>query len=218
MTAPAKLALVGTMRFAETSKEALMDYWEGVAREHALEVQCNERALDIAGERGAFVVTTSRGQRRCRAVLLALGRRGTPRQLGVPGEDLPKVVYRLSDPAQYRGQKVLVVGGGDSALEAALALAGEADTDVTLSYRSSAFTRAKPKNRAAIDSARDAGRVRVLLESNVVEIRDGAAVLEHRGKRIGLANDAVIVCAGGVLPTPFLKQVGVDVQTKYGTA
>jgi putative YpdA family bacillithiol system oxidoreductase len=218
MTAPAKLALVGTMRFAETSKEALMDYWENVAREHALSVRCNERALDIEGERGAFVVTTSKGKRKARAVLLALGRRGTPRQLGVPGEELPKVVYRLTDASQYAGQKVLVVGGGDSAIEAALALSGERDTGVTLSYRSEAFARAKPKNRAAIDAAAREGRVRVLLGSNVLEIRADAVVLEHAGKRIGIANDAVVVCAGGVLPTPFLKQVGIDVQTKYGTA
>jgi thioredoxin reductase len=217
MTAPAKLALVGTMQFAETSKEDLMEYWEGVAREHVLNVRCNERALGIDGERDAFVVTTSRGQRKCRRVLLALGRRGTPRRLGVPGEDLPKVVYRLTDPAQYAGCRVCVVGGGDSALEAALALAAERDTDVTLSYRAAAFARAKPKNRAAFDQAVEDGRVRLLLESSIVEIRADAVVLEQRGERIGLANDAIVVCAGGVLPTPFLKQVGIDVQTKYGT-
>jgi thioredoxin reductase/Pyruvate/2-oxoacid:ferredoxin oxidoreductase delta subunit len=217
MTAPAKLALVGTMQFAETSKEDLMEYWEGVAREHVLNVRCNERALGIDGERDAFVVTTSRGQRKCRRVLLALGRRGTPRRLGVPGEDLPKVVYRLTDPAQYAGCRVCVVGGGDSALEAALALAAERDTDVTHSYRAAAFARAKPKNRAAFDQAVEDGRVRLLLESSIVEIRADAVVLEQRGERIGLANDAIVVCAGGVLPTPFLKQVGIDVQTKYGT-
>jgi thioredoxin reductase/Pyruvate/2-oxoacid:ferredoxin oxidoreductase delta subunit len=217
MTAPAKLAIVGEMKFAETSKEALMEFWEGVAHEHRLQVACQERAISIEGELGAFAVKTSAGVRSAHTVLLALGRRGTPRKLDVAGEDLPKVVYRLTDPAQYRGRKVLVVGGGDSAVEAALALSEQPDTDVTLSYRSEAFTRAKPKNRARIDAAAKEGDVRLLLGSTLREVTERAVHLEHKGRSISLANDAVLVCAGGVLPTPFLKEIGIRVETKYGT-
>jgi len=217
MTQPAELAIVGEMKFAETSKEALMEFWEGVAQDNDLAVACRECAISVDGERGAFAVKTSAGVRSARTVLLALGRRGTPRKLEVPGEDLPKVVYRLTDPAQYRGRKVLVVGGGDSAIEAALALSEEADTDVTLSYRSQAFSRAKPKNRARIDAAVEAGSVRLLLASSLKEVTPHAVHLEHKGRALTLANDAVIVCAGGVLPTPFLKEVGIRVETKYGT-
>jgi len=151
-------------------------------------------------------------------VLLALGRRGTPRKLGAPGEEREKVVYRLLDPDQYRGQAVLVVGGGDSALEAALAVAEVAGTDVTLSYRSEAFSRVKPKNRQRLDAARDAGRIRVLLASAVKNITDDAVEIAHEGKTLDLDNDAVIVCAGGELPTPFLKKIGVMVETHHGAA
>jgi thioredoxin reductase/Pyruvate/2-oxoacid:ferredoxin oxidoreductase delta subunit len=218
MTAPAELALVGQMQFRETSKEALMEYWTDVAQRYRLEIAEGERAASIDGALGGFNVKTSRGTRRARVVLLALGRRGTPRKLGVPGENLPKVVYRLTDPAQYRRKKVLVVGGGDSALEAAIALAEEGDTTVTLSYRSDVFTRAKQKNRARVEAVRAAGSATVLMSSNIVAVHADRVDLEHRGKAMSLPNDFVIVCAGGVLPTPLLKEVGIGVETKYGTA
>jgi thioredoxin reductase len=165
-----------------------------------------------------FVVRSSKHEYRTRSVLLTIGRRGTPRKLGVKGEDKPKVVYRLVDPEQYRGQHVLVVGGGDSALEAALASADEAGTSVTLSYRGDAFSRVKQKNRERVQQAEDSHRLNVLLSSNIEEIGDDTVVLDQGGKKRRLKNDAVIVCAGGILPTPFLKEIGVQVDTKYGTA
>jgi thioredoxin reductase (NADPH) len=126
-------------------------------------------------------------------------------------------VYRLIDPEQYRKQHVLVVGGGDSALEAALAVADEPGTNVALSYRSEAFARVKEKNRKRLEEAQKAGRVQVLLRSNVKQIDADKVVLDQEGKRIELKNDAVIVSAGGVLPSPFLKEIGILVETKYGT-
>jgi thioredoxin reductase len=149
---------------------------------------------------------------------LAIGRRGTPRKLGVPGEEMTKVVYRLIDPEQYRGQHVLVVGGGDSALEAATSIAEEPGTRVTLSYRSEAFARAKQKNRDKVEQAVSAGRLTVLFKSNVKEILEGRVKLDLDGEPVEIRNDAVIVSAGGILPTPFLKSVGIEVETKYGTA
>jgi thioredoxin reductase len=151
-------------------------------------------------------------------VLLAIGRRGTPRKLDVPGEDLPKVVYRLIDPQQYRGQHVLVVGGGDSALEAAASIAEEPNTQVTLSYRSEAFSRAKMKNRQRVDAAQRTGRLKVMFRSGVKRIGPTDVEIEQAGKRTTIDNDAVIVCAGGILPTPFLRSMGVEIETKYGTA
>ncbi|RMG30393.1 MAG: 4Fe-4S dicluster domain-containing protein [Gammaproteobacteria bacterium] len=217
MTAPARLPIVGKMAFRETSKETLMAFWEDVIRRTGLKVQEKERveAIESAGE--CFRIRTTRGEYRAANVLLAIGRRGTPRKLGVPGEDQSKVVYRLIDPEQYRGQHVLVVGGGDSALEAALAVGEQEGTTVTLSYRSGAFSRAKPKNRQRIEAAEAAGRVRVLFHSNVKEILPTEVVLERQGETIRLPNDAVIVCAGGILPTAFLKSIGIEVETKYGT-
>jgi thioredoxin reductase (NADPH) len=165
-----------------------------------------------------FTVKTSRGSYNTRNVLLAIGRRGTPRKLGVPGEELPKVVYRLTDPEQYRNQHVLIVGGGDSALEAALAIAEEPGTTVMLSYRGDAFGRVKEKNRQRLQEMEKKGRIKILLQSNVKKIEPGKVTLDHAGKMMEIRNDAVIVSAGGVLPTPFLKEIGIMVETKYGTA
>jgi thioredoxin reductase len=151
-------------------------------------------------------------------VLLAIGRRGTPRKLAVPGEELPKVVYRLIDPDQYIGQEVLVVGGGDSALEAAASIAEVTGTQVTLSYRGEAFGRAKPKNRQRVASAADRGNLKLLLSSSVSHIHNDLVILEHGGAQLEIKNAAVIISAGGVLPNEFLETVGIRVETKYGTA
>lgn len=218
MTAPVQLPIVGKVKMGEISKENLLEFWQGVLRKTGLKISFFERMEKIRPEGEGFVVKTSKQEYRARAVLLTIGRRGTPRKLGVPGEESPKVVYRLIDSEQYRGRHVLVVGGGDAALEAAIAVAGEPGTTVTLSYRSEAFGRVKPKNRERLDEAQKSGKLAVLLESNVKNIAPKGVTLDQKGKTIDLENDAVIVCAGGVLPTPFLKEIGVMVETKYGTA
>ena len=220
MTRPAILPIVGKMSFTETTKERLLEYWQGVERQTGLGIRYMERVTGIAcrPDGASFEVTTTKASYVTRAVLLTIGRRGTPRQLGVPGEKSSKVVYRLIDAEQYRGRHVLVVGGGDSALEAAHSIAEQPGTTVTLSYRSPAFTRAKPKNRDKIEQLAAAGRLNVLMSSNVREIRRDAVVIEVGGEAVILPNQAVIVCAGGILPTGFLREVGIEVETKYGTA
>lgn len=218
MTAPVQIPLVGKVKFTETSKEALLEFWQTVEREKNLTINYQERVQDVVREPGGFTVRTSKGSYRTRAVLLTIGRRGTPRTLDVPGEELPKVVYRLIDAEQYRGQHVLVVGGGDSALEAATSIAEQPGTTVTLSYRSASFNRAKEKNRQKIDAAVAAGRLQVLFNSGVKQILEKSVDIEQEGTLHTLPNDAVIVSAGGILPTPFLKQIGIEVETKHGTA
>ena len=220
MTRPAMLPIVGKMKFTETRKETLLAYWQDVAKRTGLEVNYNERVQAVAqGDDGhSFDVVTQQSRYRTRAVLLAIGRRGTPRQLGVPGEEQSKVVYRLIDPEQYQGQHVLVVGGGDSALEAAHSIADQPGTTVTISYRSEAFSRAKPKNRDKVEAYAAAGTLQTLMSSNVRQIDGDSVVIEKDGKTGTLKNDAVIVCAGGILPTGFLKEIGIEVETKFGTA
>ena len=218
MTAPVKLPVVGKMQFRETTKEALMEFWEGVVESTGLEISDNERVESIEPDGTGFNVKTTQSSYSTRAVLLAIGRRGTPRTLGVPGENKSKVVYRLIDPQQYLNQHVLVVGGGDSALEAAVSIAEEAGTTVTLSYRSEAFSRAKEKNRIKVDNAQKEGKLNVLMSSNVKHITDDKVVIMANDQEATIDNDAIIVCAGGILPTPFLKSIGIEVETKFGTA
>lgn len=217
MTAPVVLPLVGKVKMYRISKEDLLGVWDRIIRQTGLQIRLSERLEGLTPVDGGFKVTTSKGHYTTTNVLLALGRRGTPRKLGVPGEEQSKVVYRLIDAEQYRGQHVLVVGGGDSAVEAALAVAEESGTNVTLSYRSAAFSRLKPQNRQQLHEAEQQGKLRVMLESQVQAIEQDSVVLVQRGETIELKNQAVIICAGGVLPTPFLKDIGVMVETHHGT-
>ena len=218
MTAPVDLPVVGRMKFDEVSKETLLTFWQDIVTRSGLEIDFGRRMECIVEDGGAFRIETTRGSLRSGAVLLAIGRRGTPRKLGVPGEDLPKVVYRLIEAEQYGGQRVLVVGGGDSALEAALACAEQTDTEVTLAYRGDGFNRVKPKNRERLEAARTSRRIDVRLRTEVARILPDRVELVEEGKPFALVNDAVIVQAGGILPTSLLQEIGVTVETKFGTA
>lgn len=218
MTSPVKLPIVGKQRLKETTKEALLSFWEQVVSKTGIKINCNETLQSIDKDEYGFQVKTSKGEYRTQKVLLCIGRRGTPRKLGVPGEDLSKVVYELIDPEQYKDYKVLIVGGGDSALEAALSISEEPGTTVTLSYRSDAFSRAKPKNRDKIDQAVSNGKINVLYSSNVQSIANDSVTISVNDNSIDLANDAVIISAGGILPIGFLKSLGIEVETKHGEA
>jgi thioredoxin reductase (NADPH) len=218
MTAPATVPLVGKVNLRQTSKEALLQFWREVERKTGVKINYCERVDDVRRNGTGFVVNTSRGEYRTHSVLLAIGRRGTPRKLGVPGEELPKVVYRLIDPEQYTGQHVLVVGGGDSALEAAASIAESGSTSVVLSYRGEAFDRAKQRNRERVSTVAQTGGLQVMLNSNVQHIGTDSVAIEQTGRLVNVRNDAVIVNAGGVLPADFLRRVGIHVETKYGTA
>ncbi len=217
MTQPADLPIVGKFKLTLTSKEDLLQFWIEAQRRTGLAINCNERVQSVTGEGSGFVVSTSKGEYRAATVLLAVGRRGTPRKLGVPGEDLSKVTYRLIEAEQYSGRRVLVVGGGDSALEAAASLA-EANATVTLSYRGEAFQRAKQRNRQRVDAAVGNGNLSLMLRSEVKAITEERVAIVSEGRGLHLPNDAVIVNAGGVLPTDFLKGIGIEVETKWGTA
>lgn len=217
MTAPMKLPIFGKVNVKETSKESLMQIWEDVVAKTGIKINFGERMEKIEHQGDTYTVVTNRASYLTRSVLLSIGRRGTPRKLEVPGEEHKKVVYRLVDPEQYRGKRVLVVGGGDAALEAAVSISNEPGTKVTLSYRSNAFNRVKPKNRLRAEQAHISKRLSILLDSTVKEIRPSSVLLDQKGTKIDLPNDAVIVCAGGILPTPLLQKIGIEIQTRHGT-
>ena len=217
MTQPAILPIAGRVNMTLTSKEQLLDFWIDVQKRTGLEISTYERVEAVTPDGDGFLVRTTKRELRTATVLLSVGRRGTPRKLGVPGEEQSKVVYRLIDPEQYTGQRVLVVGGGDSALEAAASLA-EAGASAALSYRGDAFQRAKQRNRDRVRRASETGSLRVLLKSEINGISPDRVALTFEGNRLELPNDAVIVNAGGILPTDFLKGIGIEVETKWGTA
>jgi len=217
MTAPVELPLEGTVDIIETTKEDLLDFWQAIVDKTGLKINFNERVKSVTPNGEGFNVINENSTLNTKTVLLAIGRQGTPRKLNVPGEEQNKVVYRLVDSEQYKGMHVLVVGGGDSALEAAHSLAEEEGVTVTLSYRGAAFNRAKGKNRKKVEAAEADGRLKVYLSSNVSNIGQDKVVISFEGGEVEVVNEAVIICAGGVLPTGFLSDIGIKYETKYGT-
>lgn len=215
VTRPVVLPLHGKLAKLEYAKEELVALWERIAAQHALPVEHGVELLDVRREAdGTFVLLTTKGERRARAVCLALGRRGVPRRLGVPGEELAKVEYALHDARDFAKRRVLVVGGGESAVEAAVALAEQPATRVTLSYRQDGFFRVAPESRARLERHVAARRVELLLNSDVTAITPERVELAlRRGEvvePIAQQNDAVVVLAGGTPPFPLLERAGVS--------
>lgn len=212
MTQPVKLPLVGRMRRSTYEKEELVELWTRVAREHDLPIRTGESFADLVRlDDGTFEVRTTGGAWRARHVCLALGRRGTPNKLGVRGEELSKVAYALLDAQSHVDRRILVVGGGDSAVEAALGLAEQRGNRVTLSYRQATFTRLKSRNEARILEAAGSGRVQLAMRSRVEAIDAHRVTLElSDGARRDLPNDEVFVFAGGQAPQELLERLGVS--------
>jgi putative YpdA family bacillithiol system oxidoreductase len=215
MTAPADLPGFGTMHFREVGKEELLRFWEQVVRTMRLELRAPERVVDVRRDNGGFEVVTDKGGARARCVVLAIGRRGTPRTLGVPGERSDKLAYRLIEPERWAGRSVLVVGGGNSAVEAAVAL-GEAGAATTLSYRGTNFSRVVPATVERLESLQRRRAIDVVLESTVRSIEPNRVELEtpHGERRI--PNEQVFVLIGGELPGAFLDRIGVRMSWHHG--
>ena len=211
MTSPVEFPMYGKFKKTELSKENLITFWNTVLQRADFKARTGEKVDDIQrGEDGIFSITTSAGQLKSRVVILALGRTGTPRKLGVQGEELPKVMYRLIEADHYINKRILVVGGGDSAIEAAMGLGHQKGNQVTLSYRKEAFSRIKERNAKRIEDCMRSGKVKVLFNSNPVEIREQSVILEVNGKQEEIPNDYVWVFAGGTPPNDFLKKIGVQ--------
>ncbi len=216
MAEPIKIPLYGSLWISDAPKEALLSVWQTIIDTSGLVVHEFEKVEHVERQTdGTFVTRTPKAEYHSLKVILAIGKRGTPNQLSVPGKDLPKVLYTLSDAAQYRSSRVLVVGGGDSAVEAAVALGKEVSNEVTLSYRRTEFARIRDKNREALDRAVEAGQVHLLLGSRLREVRAKEALLECTdGELRTLENDYVFAFLGGSSPRAFLEKVGVSMVTK----
>jgi thioredoxin reductase (NADPH) len=209
LTSPVMLPLWGRLAIRETSKEALLETWDKIIARTGLKIHTGEKVIDIARENGAFTLRTPVKEYRAMYVVLALGRRGTPRKLGVPGEELPKVMYQLADAETYRQENCLVVGGGDSALEAALGLSLHGRNAVTLAYRGRELSRVRERNRTRLDEAARRKQINLLLGSNVAQILPDAVQIATPTGPLRMPNSWVFVCAGGELPFDFLRKIGI---------
>jgi len=218
MTSPMDLPLYGKVKLSETSKDELLDLWNEVLSKHSIEIQEHCKVESIEPDENIFQIHASDGKFfTSHRVILAIGRRGTPRKLGVTGENLQKVAYRLLDPEDIREKNILIVGGGDSAVESALLLCDQ--NQVTLSYRSENFSRLKSKNLEKINKARENKDVNVFFSSQVKNISEEYVSLAlSAGEDIELKNDLVYIFAGGELPTQFLEKIGINISKKYGEA
>jgi len=210
MTSPVEFPMYGKFKKTELSKENLLAFWDKVLHRADFKVRTGQKVENIQrGEDGVFTVSTQDSKYRSHAVILALGRTGTPRKLGVKGEDLPKVMYRLIEADHYVNKKILVVGGGDSAVEAAMGLAHQVGNKVTLSYRQPQFSRIKERNAQRIADCMKSGKVQVLFNSNPIEFKEQSVLVDVSGETKELPNDFVWIFAGGTPPNDFLKKIGV---------
>ena len=219
MTSPVALPLYGKFKKTELSKEDLLAVWDEVLKKAEFKFRNGEKVSDIKkDENGIFTVITQQGQYRALSVILALGKGGSPRKLGVKGEELDKVMYRLIEADHFVNKNILVVGGGDSAIEAAMGLAHQVGNKVTLSYRKEAFTRLKDRNEKRVEENARTGKLKIVFNSMPVEFREKSVLLEVNGTVEEIPNDFVWIFAGGEPPTAFLKKVGIQIGVRDMTA
>jgi len=217
MTSPMDLPLYGKVKLFETSKAELLELWQTALNKNNISIQENSKVESITSENGIFKVATLKGELFTgESVLLAIGRRGTPRKLNIPGEMKEKVAYRLLEPELISGKDVIVVGGGDSAIESALLLADE--NKVIISYRNEVFNRLKPANNDALNKAVADKKLEVMFSTNIISIEDEYVNIAFgkSGETKKVKNDLVYVFAGGELPTQFLEKAGIRITKKFG--
>ncbi len=219
MTSPMDLPLYGKVKLFETNKTELLDLWNNVLNKHEIDLKENSKVESISLVNNAYKIQTLSGEEYLtKHVLLAIGRRGTPRKLNIPGEGMEKVAYRLLEPENINNENIVVVGGGDSAVEAAMLLAD--NNKVTLSYRKEGFQRIKPKNGERIKEAMSQGKIDIRFNTNVEMINWDEVLISNGNdkEKISLKNDRIYIFAGGELPTQFLDKIGIQITKKFGEA
>jgi len=207
---PVELPLFGSLKKGEYSKEELLEIWKKVITEQEIRLLAGYKLLGVTGEFGNFTVNTSSDPVTAANVVLALGRRGTPRKLGIPGEELSKVMYKLLDAETYKNRKILVVGGGDSAIESAVGLAHQEGNEVTISYRKENFFRLKARNETNIENAISDKLLNVAFNSSPTKIEKDSVTLKTSDSTMELENEFVFIFAGGELPFPLLNSIGIE--------
>jgi len=217
MTQPVEIPLYGKLSRPEYSKEELLEIWQKMRDQYRLNIQTGEKLIDLKKEDKAYLIKTDKNQYSAQSVVLALGRRGTPRKLGVSGEDRAKVMYKLMDAESYQKHNILIVGGGDSAIEAAIGLARQKGNRVTISYRKEKFFRIKTRNEQRVGEMIDTGKINALFSSNVISIEKDKVILETTDGQQTIPNDYVFIFAGGEPPFKLLKQFGIRFGGAYNS-
>jgi NosR/NirI family transcriptional regulator, nitrous oxide reductase regulator len=200
----------GKLWLEGAAKEVLIDRWLLTVRQSGLEVCLGASVTSVRRRAGGFDVSASTGTYRAARIVLATGQRGNPRKLGVPGEDRQQVFHHLYSPKHYNGEQILVVGGGNSAAEAALALAEQ--NRVVLSYRGAEFTRLFKDNRRKLESAVASGRITLIFNSNVKRFGERTYTLSTGQE---LSYDHAFVLIGADAPTAFLKSLGIKLENEW---
>ena len=216
MTSPMNLPMHGKLKLSETSKSELLDLWLNILAKNNISINEQEKVDSVDKINDYFLVNTNKGKYKTNSVVLCIGRRGSPRKLGVPGEEKEKVAYRLLEPELIQNQKILIVGGGDSAIESALLLME--DNVVSISYRSDKFSRLKPKNLERINEAVSDRKIKIFYNSTLKEIKDKSVILQVEENQKEIDNNLVYIFAGGELPTKFLEKIGIKIEKKFGEA
>ena len=215
MTSPMQLPLYGKVHLYNTSKSELLRLWQKVLSENNISIKEKTKVDMISYEDDHFKLKTNTNEEfKTKKILLAIGRRGSPRKLNISGEETEKVAYRLLEPENIQDKKIVVVGGGDSAIEAALSLAEQ--NKVILSYRSEAFNRIKPKNRENVNKAAEKGVLKIIYKSNLLSVEKEHIIMNIEDEQVNVKNDLVYIFAGGELPTQFLQNAGVMITKRFG--
>jgi len=219
MSSPMDLPLFGKVKLYETSKPELLNLWTEVLEKNDIEIQEHKKVEEIVAKQSGFLIRTNGNEEfSTQKLVLAIGRRGSPRKLSITGENLPKVAYRLLEPELIQNKRIIIVGGGDSAIESALLLMDQ--NEVTLSYRKDKFARLKPFNNEKILEAISKQKINTLFNSNLVSIQEEYVTIKPGGNELELKleNDLVYIFAGGTLPTEFLNNAGITITRKFGEA
>jgi thioredoxin reductase (NADPH) len=218
MAEPLEIPLYGSLYVGDGTKEALLEVWESIIKNTGVLIRTNEGLQSVQRNGNGFYVISSKQQYYARFVVLAIGRRGVPRKLNVPGEQLSKVSYRLIEADSYEAKRVVVVGGGDSAIEAALALSRANRNKVTLCHRGADFSRARERNREFLTTAQKEGRIEILLNANIAEITATSVTVNATAGARMIPNDFVFVLIGGESPEEMLQRMGVQIVEKAFSA
>jgi thioredoxin reductase (NADPH) len=219
MSHPFGLPIVGEAKFKDNtvSKEELISYFHQVRKDTGLKLQESTRFDTVEKKGEIFVVKTSRGEFTAKRVVLAIGVRGTPRKLGVPGEDMKKVTYNLIDPEQYKGKKIVVVGGGNAGAETAIMLSDpKLQNQVRLLIMTANFDRANEENIRKAKKLEKEGALKIWFNTRVEAIQEKNVLVVREGEKENFENDFVFVLAGAEMPHKFLMSLGIKFEKKFG--